>query len=187
MSPTNYIDFDGPRSRLGQPQNPRIGLQWKGGPCVDTLCVCGKQWHRCDTEFMYHLECPACKRLYYVGDSVEMVEMNAEESAALRARVTKDSKGNVAYVPWLSMEESDNYAYEKQRDGTEKIICARCFTDPCECKCIGERNKELEEKLKIARGVLWAIFHADSPDLDKLLEAFVEIQKLAQEGWSRAI
>ena len=148
---SHSLYYEGPAKRRSDAGNIRAGLQWKGGPCVDVVCACGKQWHRCDTLFMYVLRCPACDRCYHVDDSVILIEMNAEEKADLeahRAEVYRPKSDR--YVPWSWMqEEATNLG--ATIDGQPG--CAACWNiaSECTCPCIAEQLIAAQRELNDLR------------------------------------
>lgn len=143
----------GPTFRMGKNPRPlKAGLQWKGGPCVDTVCPCGKSWHRCDTEFLYYLRCPSCDRVFMVGESVELVELTPEERASLeRMRDETYRPRRPDYVPWKSMNgQEHNGPTLVLQDKTEVTVCPDCYEPwpECECPCLAEKVKQLDAKVK---------------------------------------
>lgn len=56
-------------------EGPYGWIQWKGTDvCMDVRCACGARMH-VDGEFVYHLECSQCDRVYAVGAYVKLVEL----------------------------------------------------------------------------------------------------------------
>lgn len=56
-------------------------VQWKNvEACLDVHCVCGNQTH-VDTMNELYLRCADCKRTYWIGAWVQLVELTAEEVA----------------------------------------------------------------------------------------------------------
>ena len=53
-------------------------IQWKGtNVCVDIHCKCGKLCHF-DGDFMYHIKCKHCGRVYECDGHIELRELNFE-------------------------------------------------------------------------------------------------------------
>lgn len=54
---------------------PHAWVQWKGtAVCMDVRCACGHSSH-VDAEFAYHVECPACHRVYMCNGHIELIEI----------------------------------------------------------------------------------------------------------------
>jgi len=50
-------------------------IQWKGTDvCIDVHCLCGAHLHF-DAEFLYHVGCENCGRVYSVGCKVKLCEL----------------------------------------------------------------------------------------------------------------
>jgi hypothetical protein len=51
-------------------------IQWKGTQvCIDITCKCGESYHL-DEEFMYHVKCSKCGRLYECGGNIKLYEID---------------------------------------------------------------------------------------------------------------
>ncbi len=54
---------------------PHGWIQWKGTDvCMDLHCACGELSH-VDTDFVYHMECPYCHRVYFCNGHIELIEL----------------------------------------------------------------------------------------------------------------
>ena len=54
---------------------PHAWIQWKGTDvCMDVYCECGAHFH-IDSDFAYHVECPACKKVYFCNGHIELIEL----------------------------------------------------------------------------------------------------------------
>lgn len=54
---------------------PHGWIQWKGTDvCMDVQCACGYHSH-IDEEFVYHVQCPKCKRVYFCNGHIELIEL----------------------------------------------------------------------------------------------------------------
>jgi len=62
-------------------------IQWKGtSVCMDVHCVCGAHGH-IDDEFAYYYECSKCGRVFSVGSTVRLYELDPD----LKAKTLRDS------------------------------------------------------------------------------------------------
>lgn len=62
-------------TKKGQPHG---WIQWKGTDvCMDIYCVCGYHSH-VDAEFVYHVKCPSCNRVYMCNGHIELIELEVE-------------------------------------------------------------------------------------------------------------
>lgn len=58
---------------------PHGWVQWKGtSVCMDLHCKCGHHGH-VDEEFFYYYECPKCKTVFAVGQTVKLIELTQEQ------------------------------------------------------------------------------------------------------------
>lgn len=63
------------------PTEPYGWIQWKGTDvCIDLRCACGHSGH-VDADFFYYYRCPACQRLYAVGQNVKLIALTPEQAA----------------------------------------------------------------------------------------------------------
>ena len=54
---------------------PHGCVQWKGTQvCMDIYCVCGESSH-IDSDFVYNVICPYCKRIYFCNGHIELIEI----------------------------------------------------------------------------------------------------------------
>ncbi len=54
---------------------PHGWIQWKGTDvCMDIHCKCGQHSHY-DGDFLYHVQCPACKTVYMCNGHIELIEL----------------------------------------------------------------------------------------------------------------
>lgn len=61
------------------PEVPFGWIQWKGTRvCMDIHCTCGAHLHA-DTDFLYHVRCGECKKLYHVSGYVKMLEVTGDD------------------------------------------------------------------------------------------------------------
>lgn len=59
-------------------------VQWKGTDvCADIHCLCGVMSH-IDAEFAYYVQCPSCRRIYFLNGHIELVELTHEESQSVQ-------------------------------------------------------------------------------------------------------
>lgn len=59
---------------------PHGWIQWKGTDvCMDIHCSCGALTH-IDDDFCYVIQCPECKRVWFVNGHIELVEITEIES-----------------------------------------------------------------------------------------------------------
>lgn len=71
------------------PFGPRGWIQWKGTDvCMDVHCACGRISH-VDGDFVYHVKCPHCGRVYFCNGNIELIEME-EDSGDLTTTAMKD-------------------------------------------------------------------------------------------------
>ena len=67
-------------------------IQWKGtNVCVDIECVCGGSFHF-DGDFMYHVLCPKCERVYECDGHIKLHELKfkPENTILLEANDVED-------------------------------------------------------------------------------------------------
>jgi hypothetical protein len=66
---------------------PHCWIQWKGTDvCCDFKCLCGYHGHF-DGDFFYFTQCPACSRVYGVGQNVKLHLLTDEEAALIKDRI----------------------------------------------------------------------------------------------------
>ena len=57
---------------------PHGWIQWKGtSVCMDVICVCGEMSH-IDDDFVYHVKCPHCGRVYFCNGHIEFILLKEE-------------------------------------------------------------------------------------------------------------
>lgn len=57
---------------------PHGWIQWKGTEvCMDLHCSCGEMSH-VDGDFMYHVKCPTCGKVYFCNGHIELIELEVE-------------------------------------------------------------------------------------------------------------
>lgn len=57
---------------------PHGWIQWKGAHlCIDIHCECGVLTH-VDGEFLYHVKCGECGRVYYCNGHIQLIELEVE-------------------------------------------------------------------------------------------------------------
>lgn len=73
----SLIDFD---SWSIEQKGPHAYIQWQGtDACMDFNCICGESGH-IDSDFLFHVQCVACKRMYEVECFVNLLEITSPES-----------------------------------------------------------------------------------------------------------
>lgn len=61
------------------PPVPYGGIQWKGtNVCIDIHCTCGAHLHA-DEEFLYHVRCGKCKKLWHVSGYVKLLPVEGDD------------------------------------------------------------------------------------------------------------
>jgi hypothetical protein len=56
-------------------------IQWKGTDvCMDFNCQCGFGGH-IDADFVYHIRCPQCDKVYFCNGHIEMIEIISTDGA----------------------------------------------------------------------------------------------------------
>lgn len=69
---------------------PHGWIQWKGTDvCVDIHCKCGTLSHF-DGEFMYSIQCPECKTIYFCNGHIELIEMTEPTTSPDLIKVASD-------------------------------------------------------------------------------------------------
>ena len=59
-------------------KKPHGWIQWKGTDvCVDIYCKCGALCHF-DGDFMYHIKCKHCGRIYECDGHIKLLELDFE-------------------------------------------------------------------------------------------------------------
>jgi hypothetical protein len=72
-----------------EPEGPHGWLQWKGtDACVDLYCSCGVHGHL-DVDFMYHVRCKACGKLWHVSGYIRLLPVEGDDLV----RYNKEFKG----------------------------------------------------------------------------------------------
>lgn len=57
---------------------PHAWIQWKGtDACMDVYCRCGEHFH-IDAEFAYRVKCPACKKVWVMALSIDLIDPPAD-------------------------------------------------------------------------------------------------------------
>ena len=71
--------WEAQRTYAGEPHG---WIQWKGTDvCMDVHCTCGALTH-VDGDFVYHVKCVSCGRVYFVNGHVELIEIeNTDENS----------------------------------------------------------------------------------------------------------
>lgn len=60
--------------------SPFASIQWKGTDvCMDIHCSCGQHSH-IDEEFVYHVQCPSCGKVYMCNSHIELIPLTEEEA-----------------------------------------------------------------------------------------------------------
>lgn len=73
--------------------NAYAWLQWKGTEvCMDFQCKCGSDAH-IDDDFVYHIKCSDCGKVYFVNGHVELIELEVEPKGSA-IKETKDYWGH---------------------------------------------------------------------------------------------
>jgi hypothetical protein len=68
------------------PEGPHAFIQWKGTDvCADLYCDCGAQYH-VDGDFMYHVKCGECGRVYALNPYVALLPIAVEPSGTHHLR-----------------------------------------------------------------------------------------------------
>ena len=61
-----------------RPTGPHGWIQWKGtNVCMDVHCACGEMTH-VDDDFVYHIKCSKCGRVYFCNGHIELIELEEE-------------------------------------------------------------------------------------------------------------
>lgn len=72
------------------PSGPSGWIQWKGTDvCMDVHCICGQSSH-VDADFLYHVKCPYCGRVYYCNGHIELIELEEDPEELLTTTAEKD-------------------------------------------------------------------------------------------------
>lgn len=81
----NYSEFHDQVYESDKAPTPYGWIQWKGTDvCMDVHCVCGEAAH-VDAEFAYIFHCKACDRMFAVGQTVRLIELNEEQSEFIKS------------------------------------------------------------------------------------------------------
>jgi len=73
-----YISLEQKEFTLSK-DDPHGWIQWKGTDvCLDIHCSCGAHSH-IDGDFMYFVQCPACKKIYEVNGNVQLIERDPKD------------------------------------------------------------------------------------------------------------
>jgi len=79
-APTSEAAWDIQERRTDQPHG---WVQWKGTDvCMDVHCACGGMSH-VDADFVYHVKCPYCGRVYFCNGHIEFIELEKEPDACV--------------------------------------------------------------------------------------------------------
>lgn len=80
------------RQTLPKSGEPFAAIQWKGtNVCMDIHCECGKHSH-IDEEFVYHVKCPSCGKVYMCNSYIELIPLTEEEAKQVESHgIIKDA------------------------------------------------------------------------------------------------
>lgn len=66
-------------------------IQWKGTQvCIDLHCTCGHHGH-VDGDFFYFYQCPACNKVFAVGQHVKLIELTDKQVQEDAWKITRGS------------------------------------------------------------------------------------------------
>lgn len=72
---TTEVAWDIQETRKGEPHG---WIQWRGtNVCMDVHCMCGELTH-IDDEFVYHVKCGNCGRVYFCNGHIEFILLEEE-------------------------------------------------------------------------------------------------------------